>query len=148
MHIRMIKRRIISIIAALVFLVAISGCSAEEKGSVYMNINAEKAKEMMENLEEFVLLDARSEEEFFERAINRICKDYDYNFANELKNIYLKKDKKLQQKENIIKEVREYIEKNWISQKDADNYRFDDEELDIEISDIAVLFDILDKEVD
>lgn len=53
----------------------------------------------------------------------------------------------LQQKENIIKEVREYIEKNWISQKDADNYRFDDEELDIEISDIAVLFDILDKEV-
>ena len=49
--------------------------------------------------------------------------------------------------ENIIKEVREYIEKNWISQKDADNYRFDYEELNIEISDIAVLFDILDKEV-
>lgn len=69
MHIRMIKRRIISIIAALVFLVAISGCSAEEKGSVYMNINAEKAKEMMDNLEEFVLLDARSEEEFFEGHI-------------------------------------------------------------------------------
>ena len=69
MHIRMIKRRIISIIAALVFLIAISGCSAEEKGSVYMNINAEKAKEMMENLEEFVLLDARSEEEFFEGHI-------------------------------------------------------------------------------
>ena len=39
MYIKMIKRRIISIIAALVFLVAISGCSAEEKGSVYMNIN-------------------------------------------------------------------------------------------------------------
>ena len=69
MHIRMIKRRIISIIAALVFLVAISGCSAEEKGSVYMNINAEKAKEMMDNLEEFVLLDARSEEEFLEGHI-------------------------------------------------------------------------------
>ena len=53
--------------------------------------------------------------------------------------------KQLQQKENIIKEVREYIENNWISKKDADNYRFDDEELDIEISDIAVLYDILDK---
>lgn len=53
----------------------------------------------------------------------------------------------LQQKENIIKEVREYVEENWISQKDADNYRFDDEELNIEISDIAVLFDVLDKEV-
>ena len=69
MYIKMIKRRIISIIAALVFLVAISGCSAEEKGSVYMNINAEKAKEMMENLEEYVLLDVRSEEEFSEGHI-------------------------------------------------------------------------------
>lgn len=49
--------------------------------------------------------------------------------------------------EDIIKEVREYVEENWISQKDADNYRFDDEELNIEISDIAVLFDVLDKEV-
>lgn len=53
----------------------------------------------------------------------------------------------LQQKENIIKEVREYVENNWINQKDADNRRFDDEELDIEISDIAVLFDILDKDI-
>ncbi len=69
MYIKMIKRRIVSIIAALVFLLAVSGCSAEEKGSVYMNINAEKAKGMMENLEKFVLLDARSEEEFFEGHI-------------------------------------------------------------------------------
>ena len=69
MYIKMIKRRIISIIAALVFLIAFSGCATEEKGSVYMNINAEKAKDMMENLEEFVLLDARSEEEFSEGHI-------------------------------------------------------------------------------
>ena len=68
MYIKMIKRRIVSIIAALVFLIAISGCSSQE-GSVYMNINAEKAKEMMENLDEFVLLDARSEEEFSEGHI-------------------------------------------------------------------------------
>ena len=54
-------------------------------------------------------------------------------------------EQKLQQKENIIKEVREYIEENWISQKDAVNYRFDDAELIIEISDTADLFDILDK---
>ena len=62
-----------------------------------------------------------SEEEFFERAINRICKDYDYNFANELKNIYFKKDKELQQKENIIKEVREYIMSNLITEWDIKN---------------------------
>lgn len=65
MYKRMIKRRLVSIAAALVFLLALSGCgAAEEEGSVYMNINPEKAKEMMGNLEKFVLLDARSEEEF------------------------------------------------------------------------------------
>ena len=46
---------------------------------------------------------------------------------------------------NIIKEVREYIENNWISKKDADIYRFDNEELGIEIRDIAVILEILDK---
>ena len=70
MYIKMIKRRIVSIVAAMVFLLALSGCGAAEKeGSVYMNINAEKAKEMMEGLEKFVLLDARSEEEFSEGHI-------------------------------------------------------------------------------
>ena len=69
MYIKLIKRRIVSIIAALVFLLAISGCSVPEEGSDYMNISQKKAKEMMENLEEFVLLDARSEEEFFEGHI-------------------------------------------------------------------------------
>lgn len=71
MYIKMIKRRLLSVIAALVFLLALSGCgAAENEGSVYMNINAEKAKEMMENLEKFVLLDARSEEEFSEGHIS------------------------------------------------------------------------------
>lgn len=70
MYIKMIKRRLLSVIAALVFLLALSGCGAAEKeGSVYMNINAEKAKEMMDGLEKFVLLDARSEEEFSEGHI-------------------------------------------------------------------------------
>ena len=69
MYIKMIKRRIVSIFAALVFLIVISGCSAEEKGSVYMNIAPEKANEMMNELEEFVLLDVRSKEEFSEGHI-------------------------------------------------------------------------------
>ena len=52
MYIKMIKRRLLSVIAALVFLLALSGCgAAENEGSVYMNINAEKAKEMMDGLE-------------------------------------------------------------------------------------------------
>lgn len=60
--------------------------------------------------------------------------------------LYIKDFKdEIERLNNIIKEVRKYIENNWISKKDADNYRFDDEELDIEISDIAVLYDILNK---
>ena len=73
MYIKMIKRRIVSIIAALVFLFAVSGCASEEalsgKEDGYMRINAQKAKEMMESLEKFVLLDARTEEEFSEGLI-------------------------------------------------------------------------------
>ncbi len=69
MYKKMIKRRIISIVAAMVFLVAISGCSYEEEGSVYMNIGPKEAKKLMEELDEFVLLDARSEEEFSEGHI-------------------------------------------------------------------------------
>lgn len=70
MYYKMIKRRLVSVIAALVFLMILSGCAAEEqKEGVYMNINPEKAKEMMEELDEFVLLDARSEEEFAEGHI-------------------------------------------------------------------------------
>ena len=51
MYKKMIKRRIVSIVAAMVFLLALSGCgAAENEGSVYMNINAEKAKEMMDQM--------------------------------------------------------------------------------------------------
>ena len=50
-----------------------------------------------------------SEEEFFNRAINRICKDYDYNFASEFKELYMKKDKEIERLNNIIKEVREKL---------------------------------------
>ena len=70
MHKRMIKRRLLSVIAALVFLLSLSGCgAAENEGSVYMNIGPKEAKKLMEELDEFVLLDARSEEEFSEGHI-------------------------------------------------------------------------------
>jgi len=49
-----------------------------------------------------------SEEEFFNKAINRICKDYDYNFANEFKLLFLKKDKeieRLKEENNELKRI-------------------------------------------
>ena len=56
-----------------------------------------------------------------------------------------KANKENERLHSIIKEVREYIENNWISKKDADIHRFDNEELEIEIGDIAVILEILDK---
>lgn len=69
MYKKMIIRRFLTASAALLFLFVLSGCSNKESEAVYMNINAEKAKEMMESMEEFVILDARSEAEFAEGHI-------------------------------------------------------------------------------
>ena len=54
------------------------------------------------------------EEEFFERAINRICKDYDREFSFEFENIYIKKDKEIERLNNIINELEKYINENYI----------------------------------
>ena len=64
MYIRMIKRRIGSIVIALMAVLMLGACSDSGKEENYMMINAEKAKEMMDKTEEFVLLDVRSREEF------------------------------------------------------------------------------------
>ena len=70
MYIRMIKRRLLSIAAALVFLFVISGCQGEEEHIVeYKQISQEEAKEIMDSMEEFVILDVRTKEEYDEKHI-------------------------------------------------------------------------------
>lgn len=64
MYIRMIKRRIGSIAIALMAIFMLGACRDSGKKEDYMTIDAEKAKEMMDKTEEFVLLDVRSREEF------------------------------------------------------------------------------------
>lgn len=51
-----------------------------------------------------------NEEEFFNRMINRICKDYGYEVANSFKLMYLKKDKQLEAYENMRKKLKNRIE--------------------------------------
>ena len=79
-----------------------------------------------------------NEEEFFNRAINRICKDYDYNFANEFKLLFLKKDKEIERLNNIIKEAKEYIEERYNGE--VLTHTFDKDN-------VGELLEILDKEV-
>lgn len=68
MYPKRIKRRLVSIIGAMVFLFAISACSSEEANE-FTAVSAEEAKNMMDSLESFVLLDVRTEEEYAEKHI-------------------------------------------------------------------------------
>ena len=50
-----------------------------------------------------------SEEEFINRILNKIAKEFGYDVASTLKLIIITKDKKVEQLENIRKEAIEYI---------------------------------------
>lgn len=79
-----------------------------------------------------------SEEEFFERAINRICKDYDGEFAFEFESIFKKKDKEIERLNNIINKSIEYLESY---NTDFKHSRFN--EAPISIRELGDLLDIL-----
>lgn len=68
MYKRMIKRRLASIVGAMVFLLMVSACGGEEPAE-YVHISAEEAKNIMDSSEDYVLLDVRTEEEFAEKHI-------------------------------------------------------------------------------
>ena len=53
-----------------------------------------------------------TEENFFNRAINKICKDYDYNFANEFKLLFQKKEKEINNLQTRWDSLREWIKEN------------------------------------
>jgi hypothetical protein len=50
-----------------------------------------------------------NEEEFFNRIINKIAKDYGYDVASTLELMFFKKEKQLEAYENMRKEAIEYI---------------------------------------
>ena len=71
MYLKMIKRRLISIMGALVLLFVLSACgsSKDDEPIEYKQISAKEAKEIMDSGEEYIILDVRSEEEFAEKHI-------------------------------------------------------------------------------
>lgn len=68
MYKRMIKRRLASIVGAVIFLLMVSTCGGEEPAE-YVHISAEEAKNIMDSSEDYILLDVRTEEEFAEKHI-------------------------------------------------------------------------------
>ena len=60
-------KRIISIsLAALLCLISLAGCAQEEKdmGNTYQQISAQEAKTIMDTEKDYIIIDARTEEEF------------------------------------------------------------------------------------
>lgn len=51
-----------------------------------------------------------SEEEFFNRLLNKIDKEFGYDTASTLELMFMTKEKKIEQLENIRKEAIEYID--------------------------------------
>lgn len=61
-----------------------------------------------------------SDDEFFNRMINRICEDYDYDIANRFKDIFIRKEKENDKLQQRIDKAIEYIKEH----KDENNYVF------------------------
>lgn len=59
-----------------------------------------------------------SEEEFFNRLLNKIDKEFGYDVASTLELMFMTREKKIEQLENIRKEAIEFIK----SHKDERNY--------------------------
>lgn len=62
-------KKLILIFLALMFLTACGQDKENSKGAVYMNITAQEAKEIMDNQEDYVILDTRTQEEYDEGHI-------------------------------------------------------------------------------
>lgn len=59
-----------------------------------------------------------SEEEFINRIINRISKDYGAVMANELKYIIIRKEKEINKQKEVLDKIKEYIKENACYDKD------------------------------
>lgn len=74
------------VIILIITIVLIAGCSAKEKTPVssYENITTEKAKEMMDNNTDIIILDVRTEEEYNEGHIQGAILIPDYEIVEKV----------------------------------------------------------------
>lgn len=66
-------RRFVALLLAAAGILCLTACHKEkangEKEAVYMNINAQEAKKIMDTQENYIILDVRTQEEFDEKHI-------------------------------------------------------------------------------
>ena len=82
------------LILILIMLSLITGCTNEESGGkiMYTNITAQEAKEIMDETENYVILDVRTEEEYNEKHIPNAILIPDYEIEEKAEKVL--KDKK------------------------------------------------------
>ncbi|MBQ8227933.1 MAG: rhodanese-like domain-containing protein [Clostridia bacterium] len=89
------KKSIILVLCLSVFFCLMACQQADthqEKEAVYMNINAQQAKEIMDTQENYVILDVRTQEEFDEKHIPGAVLIPDYEITNKAEEILKDKD--------------------------------------------------------
>ena len=89
-------KRFIALLLAAAGILCLTACQKEkangEKEAVYMNINAQEAKKIMDTQENYIILDVRTREEFDEKHIPGAVLIPDYEIADKAEKILTDKE--------------------------------------------------------
>ena len=85
-------KKLIFIFLAVMMLTACGQDKEKDKGAVYMNITAQEAKELMDTLEDYVILDVRTQEEFHQGHIPGAVLIPDYEIEANAEKVLTDKD--------------------------------------------------------
>lgn len=89
-------KKIIALLLGSIILLGLAACQKAETDkkneAVYMNINAQEAKEIMDTEKDYVILDVRTQEEFDEKHIPNAVLIPDYEIAEKAEEILKDKD--------------------------------------------------------
>ena len=76
----------------LIFVMTLFGCKSQNKNAAYLQISAKEAKALMESESGYVIIDARTEDEFSEGHIEGAILIPEYEVANRAEGIIPDKD--------------------------------------------------------
>ncbi len=89
-------KKVIALLLCSIILLGLAACQKaetdEKNEAVYMNINAQEAKEIMDTEKDYVILDVRTQEEFDEKHIPNAVLIPDYEIAQKAEEILTDKD--------------------------------------------------------
>lgn len=89
-------KRLIALLLAVLGIVCLAACqnekTDEKNEAIYMNINAQKAKEIIDTEKDYVILDVRTQEEYDEKHIPDAVLIPDYEIREKAEDVLKDKD--------------------------------------------------------